>query len=243
MQLGLWSTTLAAGAATVVACVGDDPGDVQLDTADAGADSTGTSGADGSAGGDDGSTGGGDTDGAADSGADANPCVGALHAFVSSKQFNGNFGGRAGGDMRCATLAAAAGLGDAGVWKAWLSSNQINAIDLLPDDGRWCLVDDTTYVGTHADLTVGPKHAVNEFETGAQAKEASGPAAVWTGTLANGTKSTNNCNNWNSGALAMVGGRGNYTTTDNTWTHWPTAGAVSAVSCNNDNRIYCFQVR
>jgi len=229
----------SVAAALLLACSGEpfaDPLDGSAPPADGGAPT-----ADAGLAADVSAADGGDSGG---EGGSAAPCAEALRAFVSSTRYTGSLGGRAGADVRCKALADAAGLGAGAAWAAWLSTGGANAIDRLPLDATWCLVDRSAIVGTRADLARGAlAHAVDRFETGVIASEpgATAPPAVWTGTLGTGLAAANHCDGWTRDGLATLGARGDYTALTAEWTNWPPQGALPAVSCNNLNRIYCFE--
>jgi hypothetical protein len=181
-----------------------------------------------------------------DAGADAGPPLcdpTALRVFVTSLHYDGDLGGRGGGDSRCKTLADAAGLGAGAKWVAWLSSSARNAIDLLPQNGRWCLVDRSTFVGSRDDLaTARLAHAIDMVESGGVAMEVSGAPGTWTGTLANGLAAAQTCDNWTRNGALVLGARGNYKVRNGEWTLWPPTGALPAPPCDTALRLYCFEV-
>src|SRR5678816_81066 len=63
-------------------------------------------------------------------------------------------GGLAAGDAKCAYAASGAAIG--GVWRAWLSTASMNAIDRIAGGGPWRLMDGTTVFAGRAELAIGP---------------------------------------------------------------------------------------
>ncbi len=76
-----------------------------------------------------------------------------LHAFVTSTIFNGDFGGVAGADLKCNTLAAAQAL--KGSYRAWVSVAGTNAADRITSAGPWHLVTGQLVAASHAELVSG----------------------------------------------------------------------------------------
>jgi hypothetical protein len=166
------------------------------------------------------------------------------YAFVTQADYNGGLastgsstsGGLAGGDNLCQAAATAAGL--AGTFKAWLSDSATNAIDRLVDVGGWY----TT--GTYPFLIAESKAQLisgltNVFHDEYGKTKGGEP---WTGTKADGTKSTSspfvgttgNCFNWatasgDSGVTGLIG------MVTGGWTE------RSAYQCQNPKPIHCFQ--
>jgi hypothetical protein len=108
---------------------------------------------------------------------------------------NGSGDGLAGADAMCQERADDAGL--TGTWRAWLSDDNADAIDRIPD-GEYQLVDGTVIADDKADLTDGFLKApisLNEFGSPEE-------GYAWTGTQPDGTATETNCSNWtnNSGS-------------------------------------------
>lgn len=224
-------------------------------TSTGGAGSGGVSGAGGAGGRDAGSKGGGppdaSTDGASlhDAAADgANVCDGGVplpfghgkkRMFETRQRFNGNLvaavgdgaviGGLAAGDALCNRAAGDAGLG--GTWTAWLSDSTVNAIDRIQGDGPWYRLDGALVFPDKAALAGNP--LVELFVT---ENCTISDLAVWTGTLANGTKSPNTCDDWTSSAADVHGlcGYAN-TLTSNKWSEGTTP------LCYGAYNLYCFE--
>jgi hypothetical protein len=125
--------------------------------------------------------------------------------------------GVAGGNADCQAEAAAAGL--PGTYKAWLSDSlgnspaatfsQSTVPYVTPDPGF------TQVASNWTQLTSGTLSAGIDYTAGGNFIEEGN--YVWTGSNANGTPSTNNCNNWTSTSNNDIGDQGNITDTGSTW--------------------------
>ncbi len=92
-------------------------------------------------------------------------------------------------DAACAQGAAQRQLG--GIWKAWLSTSTVNAIDRIADVGPWYRLDGVTKLfENRAQLAVGPLAPIDTPGD----RLAGSP--FWTGTLADGTRSGLTCGDW-----------------------------------------------
>ena len=126
-------------------------------------------------------------------------------AFLTSTFGTGNLSswadaggnvGLAAGDTICQARAAAAGLANAGNFKAWLSDSMTDARDRITSDGPWVRLDGVPVAANKADLLDGSLFtSINVDETGAFR---SGDI-VWSGTTDSGTKSLLTCNDWTDG--------------------------------------------
>jgi hypothetical protein len=148
--------------------------------------------------------------------------------FVSSSTSSAKYGGLAGADARCASLATKAGL--AGTWVAWLSNGGgPHAIDRLTSAGPWRLVSGELVAQNKAELASGLRHAIDRDERGMAVP----PSRVWTGTGGNGRFLTNDCDKWSEGG--NDGRCGETSAVDAKWT------SVAVDSCDDQRRLYCFQ--
>jgi hypothetical protein len=162
--------------------------------------------------------------------------------FVTSTKSNADLmtaghsavNGLDGGNNLCNAAASAAGLG--GSWNVWLSTSSINAIDLIPGNGPWYLVDGTTLVfASKAALTSDPMRAITLDETG-HTTSGTGMTAVWTGTKADGTVDTGGtCGDWSATTgISFVGVSGDSSAD---WT-----ASLFGFNCSNPQvRLYCFE--
>jgi subtilisin family serine protease len=160
--------------------------------------------------------------------------------FVTSlaNQHDGNFGGLAGADAFCqarALAGAAHGIPQGKTWRAFLSSNSIDAKDRIKD-GRFQLPSGTLVATGKPDLLDGDlQHAIDEDELGNQNVD----AYVYTGTQTTGSiLGSNPCNDWtsaSSGSFASQPGLSSSAAAD-----WVAYGAFGA-SCFDSYSLYCFQ--
>lgn len=147
-------------------------------------------------------------------------------------------------DIYCQTLATNAGL--AGTYRAWLSdSNSSPATRFvakmdqvgLPDDfsGRFVLTNGTTIIANSwGDLTK-PSGLSKPISTDQNNDGASG--AVWTGTGTDGKATSPNCGDWSTQSDTQSGTQGSAAAVDKNWT-----AKDQPSTCDNDARLYCFQV-
>jgi hypothetical protein len=154
--------------------------------------------------------------------------------FVSSAAYTGDLKALSGADIKCQSLASAAGL--PGNFKAWLSDGTASAASRLVHSALpYKLVDGTLVANNWTQLTSGTlAHGISETETGTVLP---GGFGVWTDTEANGSASAfgNACSNWTdgtSGSTAVFGIEGQSTSG---WT------ANATISCDNVFFLYCIQ--
>jgi len=164
-------------------------------------------------------------------------------AFVSSIAYTGgDFGGLAGADAECQTLADAAGL--PGTYLAWLSDTTAAVTDrfshsVMPYqrvDGMQIAADWTDLTNSSIGVTMGID------ENGAVApvlgaiSTCGSDQAVWTGTSEDGSSdAAGNCADWTGGSNTRWGKADQ---TSSQWTRWCSLGG----SCSSFTaHIYCFQ--
>ena len=159
-----------------------------------------------------------------------------VKVFVTTSQYDGNFGGAGNANAACNNLADAAGL-SVSRWTAWLSDDNFAAIDKifratvpyrLVDEAQTKIADDIV------DLTNGSLDApINVDETGATVTT---ELQVWTATDADGTNAgVGSCVNWTSDSnteRAQVGLANSTTAT------WSDSGVQP--ECDTLHRLYCF---
>jgi len=113
----------------------------------------------------------------------------------------GGQSGIAAGDEVCRVLADYAGLRDPDSFKAWLSDASTDAASRFVNHGPWARLDGMLVAESLDDLLDGSIAApINVMETGDY-----GSAAVWTGTLVDGTACTETCDGWSSGLDTFQG--------------------------------------
>jgi hypothetical protein len=118
------------------------------------------------------------------------------------------------------------------VWRAWLSSSSVDAIDRIEDVGPWYLVDRTTLVfESAAQLATGPSAPVDMSERG----ETLTGKAVWTGTAAEGIRASTTCADWSSDRGNVEGQVGRSNQTGATWT------TSTVESCGLYAGLYCIE--
>ena len=159
--------------------------------------------------------------------------------FVTSSRQGGNLGGIQGADEICQNLADSNGF-PAGTYLAWLSNSTTSPSDrFVKSNGPYVLKNGTLIANNYDDLTDGTlDFPIVLDETGTEQPPAGlGISArmVWTATKADGTtKSSINCNEWNSGAT-VDGHSGSLIDVGSKWSDLFTNG------CGNSHRLYCFQ--
>jgi hypothetical protein len=159
--------------------------------------------------------------------------------FVTSQRFRGALGGVApgGGVDRgiCTESARVADVG--GNWTAWLSTNDSDARDRIPE-GQYLRLDGTVVADDKAALTnaasVDLKAKINLDENG---DAVTTNFEVWTGTNPDGTKSEvgNYCVNWTNNEAPNSASSGYADFTNGSWTDEPREDL-----CTEERRVYCF---
>lgn len=177
--------------------------------------------------------------GVADADAEAG-YTGPLRAFVTSQTWTGNLGGIAGADQKCKDAAQAGNLGGSGNWMAWVSTNgaatTVRAIDRLTSLGPWQMVDGTIIAVDRTDLTDGQLAAALRRDEKNTVVDAVNDR-TWTGTRPDGTPGQNDCAKWTAGNGQNAGTVGEANQANGNWSN------LGPESCNNDNRLYCFELR
>lgn len=146
------------------------------------------------------------------------------------------FGGVAGADERCQTLADLLKLG--GKWRAWISdgepSSSVAERFKTTPEAPYMLLDFTVIAGSWADLTtnLGLDHPIDLTEN--LLPPSGVDVAVWTGTTPAGQPSGAHCEAWTSPQVqANVG---DLTQVTEEWTQQETTA-----SCGGLARLYCFE--
>ncbi len=149
----------------------------------------------------------------------------------AEQRISGALGGVAGADLKCNSLATAAGI--PGTYRAWISVAGTNAADRITSNGPWYLVGGQLVASTKGELVGGGrlKHGSDHDE-----KNIHAPAAedrVWTGTAPNGTFDGPECGVWSGGGQARVG---EAEFSDGRWS------SSTVEACGQVNRVYCFEL-
>ena len=157
--------------------------------------------------------------------------------FVTSQAYSGNLGGIRGAHDICNSHAAAAGL--QGEFKAWLTTiGNFPVRDFYKSSGAYILVDGTVIAYNFYDLIdESLLKAINIDEIGDHVSS----ARVWTNTNAEGepdsTSSANHCRFWSSASAAYDADYGLTVSITKVWTDY----FDSTATCNEANRLYCFE--
>ena len=154
--------------------------------------------------------------------------------FVTSAQFAGNLGGLAGADAICQGAADSGNLG--GSWRAWLSTESVDAINHIQDHAPWYLPDRTTLVfASHAQLRGSASAPIGHDEYGAFDPFGIpiSDRVVQTGTRSGIAEWT--CNSYTTGSAGV---QGSYGFLDEV-SFWSFSGSGRCDSGNG--RLYCFE--
>jgi hypothetical protein len=179
-------------------------------------------------------TGGATTTSSGTGGSDGGTVVASTRVFVTSKTYQGGtLGGLAGADAECQKLAVAASLG--GTWMAWLSDGgTITPVTRFAHSTMpYVLVGGAQIAANWNDLLDGTISVPIDHDETGSALPASGTTRVWTGTTAVGAPMGPSCQAW-----TMVGSGGVYGSTAGTDATW---SFVSGNTCDNTDRLYCFE--
>ncbi|MCX6707216.1 MAG: MopE-related protein [Candidatus Woesearchaeota archaeon] len=163
------------------------------------------------------------------------------YVFITSGTWKGGLAGTANGgitdgDADCQAEADAVPKLSGKRFVAWLSTTSVDAKDRV-NDTEYRLVDNVTVVAFNKiDLTDGSiNHQINKYANG---DIVSGQKEVWTGTTKSGTTAAKTCGGWNKGSSSTEGATGISSAIDNKWTNY-----VSTRKCDNNYRLYCFEVQ
>jgi hypothetical protein len=164
--------------------------------------------------------------------ATAAPVLASQRVFIASTLSMGDLGGLEGADETCQEHADSQALG--GSWVAWLSDSGTDAIDRLRGSGPFVEVGSDAIIAADRDeLTSGTlQNGISRTESGVQI-----PAAVWTGTDADGSADDDEdfCGNWTDSTNTVFGQTGAAQNTGPIWTD------ANTVFCNLELRLYCFE--
>ena len=177
--------------------------------------------------------------------------------FITSRNTgNGaNFGGLAGADAHCQSLAAGVGAGEK-TWRAYLSTSGTDGVDARDriGDGPWYNIRGVQVASSVANLHSDDNNMTRETELNELGELVNGREQspnqhdILTGSNLDGTASENTCNNWSTDTAdssAMVGHFDRTGGGDNP-TSWNSAHASRGCSLENlrgsggEGYIFCF---
>ncbi len=177
--------------------------------------------------------------------------------FITSRNTgNGaNFGGLAGADAHCQSLAAGVGAGG-NTWRAYLSTSGTDGVDARDriGDGPWYNIRGVQVASSVANLHSDDNNMTRETELNELGELVNGREQspnqhdILTGSNLDGTASENTCNNWSTDTAdssAMVGHFDRTGGGDNP-TSWNSAHASRGCSLENlrgsggEGYIFCF---
>lgn len=173
---------------------------------------------------------------------DSGPPLKDKRVFVTTGELTGNMGGIAGADALCAQAAEQAHLG--GVWVAWLSTYQKEAIDRITYGGRYVRLDGAEVVANKQQLASSDLTSpISLTESKKPFGETTGNQCIWTGTDATSDAGAGSaCSNWTSNFFLDFGSRGSATTVKSPeWKH--TAGfSNGGWGCQVACSLFCFEL-
>lgn len=165
--------------------------------------------------------------------------------FITSSNFDGNLGGRAGADTKCQTAATNAALG--GTFRAWISDasgSPAGDATFTKSADPYVTVNGDTIADSYADLTASNigvilDHAINIDENG----NTSSATFAWSATtytggprFLNANPALDTCNNWTSNSAGTTfAWSGAPSLTSFQWTEGGQVGCQTALP------LYCFE--
>lgn len=172
----------------------------------------------------------------------SNACVKPRLVFVTSAIHNGNLGGLAGADMKCAAAGMTA---DPNVpptaWRAWLSDDTGSPSTRFDTSftGWYRLVDGTPVAKGWSDLTDGSLAAAINLTEAGMAPDS--PKNAWSNTTSDGTSvGAAHCNNWTLSELVPDGRMGDISAMSADWTDVRNVGSNPTL-CGASLHLYCFE--
>jgi hypothetical protein len=170
--------------------------------------------------------------------------------FLSSKAYSGALGGTSGADLKCETLAQAAGLTNPSKYRAWVSDG-VHApgsrfTNLSPSGVPYILRNGKIVAGDFPELIdTGPRTGISITEFGSTVIE----KYVWTNTSAKGEifSPNNHCAEWTSSsalALARIGYNAVPIEQGPDWDAWRNERRWTSflgLGCNEFAHLYCVE--
>jgi hypothetical protein len=171
--------------------------------------------------------------------------------FITSVAYAGDLGGLSGADLTCKNLAAAAGLADATLFRAWLSdglNSPATRFDYVADisGNPYLLLDGRVLADSFSELVEsGPRTGISITETG----ETLTDVRAWTNTSVFGEvfSPVDHCNGWLSadgneqtrcGYNALAQEMGPAWETWKSERYWTSTGTFA---CDYKRHLYCFE--
>lgn len=170
--------------------------------------------------------------------------------FLSSKAYSGALGGASGADLKCETLAQAAGLTDPGKYRAWISDG-VHApgsrfTNISPGSVPYILRNGKVVAGDFPELVdTGPRTGISITEFGSTVIE----KFVWTNTSAKGEvfSVNNHCGEWTSSSMMELA-RGGYNAMPveqgpdwDAWRNERRWTSFTNLGCNEFAHLYCVE--
>lgn len=177
--------------------------------------------------------------GTADTGAgDAGP-GGHRTVFITSAEYGANLAalvpnapdGAAAGDELCRQAAARGNRGAS--FRAWLSTDDVDAIHRLAERGPWYTTGGELVFSSKAEIPNGPQVSIWLDENGGFLPS----DRIWTGTIFDGTRgpASSNCLSWTTDAMSELARIGQVGRTGDAWTF------QSMTSCDQAAHLICFE--
>ncbi len=168
--------------------------------------------------------------------------------FLSSTLHDGDFGGLDGADLRCRTLAQAAGIASWATFRAWLADANVGPLErfvLLPAK-PYALPTGERIADSLGDLVLnGPGDGIRVDETGKPLPS----SFVWTNVGVTGEphSAVDHCQHWDAAAFdqyARMGWSHVAKVPEETWQAWSDERQWTSLMlkrCNASARLYCFE--
>lgn len=177
--------------------------------------------------------------GSAAGGSAGGAATGMKRAFVTSRTWTGNLKGTAasgvlGADAKCQAAAAMANL--SGTFKAYVSTDALDALDRMADVGPWVTRDamGATVVVLPSRAALADQNASRTFSTDETGAVLPAMKEVWTGNLPNGRRDMGTtCRSWESAAASDSAEVGSLS--GQAWQH------DGPVTCDQQRRLLCLE--
>lgn len=148
--------------------------------------------------------------------------------FVTSQTYTGNRGGLGGADANCQSLAESIGL--LANWRAVISDSNVSANERVVVDGPVAMRDGQEMAPTAVDFWDGALSIAPDIDESG----ASTATAAWTGSLADGSKDSDHCQNWTNGTSGVSGALGAPSAASASW-----ISSNATATCDQLRSLYC----